>query len=135
MTPNGVTFLFFSSSVLTEIPFGVQNPVATLVYLNGNFQLLAPLISLLLETQFFCQSALKSKPMLLVSLLFLILAYGSIVAPLQSIWNPLGFFDFSQSFRWKHGCAIAVSTLVYTALIRMTRRILACHEHRRLRPL
>lgn len=120
--------------MLTEIPFGMQNPVATLVYLNGNMQLLAPLISLLLETQFFCQSALKSKPMLLLSLFYLMTAYGSIVAPLQSLWNPLGFFNFPQSFRWRYGCAIAVSTLVYATLIRVTRRILACHERRRLCP-
>ena len=113
----------------------MQNPVATFVFLNGNMQLLAPLISLLLETRPFCQSPLKSKPMLWLSLCYTIAAYGSIVAPLQTIWNPLGFFDFPQSFRWIHGVTIVITTLMYTVTIRVSRRILACHERRRLRPV
>ena len=124
-----------AKSVLTEGSIGMQNPVATVVYLVGNMQLLAPLISLLLETQPFCQSALRSRPMLLLSLFYLNAAFGTIVAPLQSIWNPLQLYDFPQSFRWQHGGAIVVTTLLYAVVIRVTRRILACHDRRRLRPV
>lgn len=113
----------------------MQNPVATVVYLDGNMQLLAPLITLLVETQPFCQSALRSKPMLLLSLFYLVVAFGSIVAPLQSICNPLHLYDFPQLFRWQHGSAIVVTTLVYAVVVNVTRRSLACHDRRKLRPV
>ena len=87
--------------------------MATVVYLNSYMQLLAHVISLLLEAQLFCQSPLKSKPMLWLSLLYMIAAYGTSMAPLQSLWTPLYFYDFSHLFRWLRGCAIIITTMVY----------------------
>lgn len=114
---------------------GMQNPVVTVFFLTGNMQLLAPLISLLIETRSYCQSPLKSKPMLFIALFYTILAYSTILTPWVSIWNPLHLFNFPQSFRWELSGQIVILTLVYTAVIRLTRRILDCYERRRLRPV
>ena len=78
---------------------------------------------------------MRSKPMLLVALVYTAVAYGSILSPLQLVYKPLALFDFPQSFRWQLGVQIAVLTVVYTVVIRVTRRILACYERRRLRPV
>lgn len=102
--------------------------------MTGNMQLLAPLISLLLETRPYCQSPFKSQPMLSVALFYTVLAYSTILTPWVRLWNPIHLFDFPQSFRWELGGQIVVLTVVYTVVIRVTRRVLACYEHRRLRP-
>ena len=73
--------------------------------------------------------------MLWVSVLYTLLAYFIILVKNESVWNPLSLFDFSQSFRLEFGCITVGGVVAYLTLIRLTRRILACHEHRRLRPV
>ena len=113
-----------AASTTSVLSLGMQNPVATLMYLTGNMQLLGPLISLLIETRPYCQSPLRSKPMLLVALVYILVAFGSILSPRQFVYKPLALFDFPQSFRWQLGVQTAISTLAYAAAIRVTRRML-----------
>ena len=98
-------------------------------------QLLGPLISLLLETSPYCQRVLKCKPMLSAALIYALVAYAMILAPIVLIWNPLRLFNFPQSFRWLLAAQTVASTVAYAVTIRLTRRILAAYEHRRLRPI
>lgn len=113
----------------------VQNPVVTLLWLTGNLQLLAPLISLMVDTSPYCQSPLKSKPILVISVVYTLLAYINIFVQTESVWNPLSLFNFSQLFRVEFGCITFGGVVAYLTLVRVTRRILACHEHRKLRPI
>lgn len=108
--------------------------MVTELFSVGNMQLLGPLISLLLETSPYCQSPWKYKPMLSATLTYALVAYAMILAPLVLLWNPLQLFNFPQSFRWLLGAQTVVSTVAYAVTIRLTRRILACYEHRRLQP-
>ena len=112
----------------------VQNPVITLVWLSGNLQLLAPLISLTVETHPFCKSTLHCKPVFIVSVLYLISAYCVILVRTEQIWNPFGFFNAPQSFRFEVFGEFMGGTVFYALLIRITRKVVERYDTRRLTP-
>ncbi len=56
----------------------MQNPVVTLAWLFGNLQLVAPFIGMAIDTKLFCVSPLRTRPTLVLILVFTILAYAAI---------------------------------------------------------
>lgn len=125
---------YFACCALTVVPFfAMQNPVVTLAWLFGNLQLLAPFISLTVDTNLFCVSPLHTKPTLVLSVATILLAYVAILTRLGS-FNPLNFFNFSQSFRLQFGGQCLGGIIVYTTYITLFRRLVLWHKRRRLSP-
>ena len=113
--------------------FLVQNPIITLVWCCGNFQLMAPFISLTVDTKLFCVSPLHTKPTLVCFLVFTTLAYVAILTRLGS-FNPLNFFNFSQWFRLQFAGACLGGVVFYTVYVTLFRRCMVWRERRRLSP-
>lgn len=111
----------------------MQNPIITLVWCCGNFQLLAPFISLTVDTKLFCVSPLHTKPTLVCFLVFTTLAYVAILTRLGS-FNPLNFFNFSQWFRLQFAGTCLGGVVFYTVYITLFRRCMVWRERRRLSP-
>ena len=113
----------------------VQNPVVTLAWLFGYYQLLAPLISLTIDTKPFCQSPLRFKPVLLICLVFTFCVYFTILVRTEQFVNPLNFYNFSQSFRLQFAGLTIVGVIFYATLVHAFRLVMNRYEQRRLSPL
>lgn len=73
--------------------------------------------------------------MLSAALIYAFVAYAMILAAIVLFWNPLSLFNFPQSFRFLLAAQTVGSTVAYAVTIRLTRRILAAYECRRLLPI
>ena len=124
---------FLNARCMTQ-NVGVQNPVVTLVWLSGNLQLLAPLVSLTIETHPFCTSTFHCKPVLIVSVLYLMIAIFEILVRTEQTWNPCRFFSAPQSFRFQYFGLCVGGTVFYYSLIRVTRKLMERYDNRRLTP-
>ena len=113
----------------------MQNPIVTLAWMSGNLQLLAPLVSLTVENHPFCMSALHTKPVLFVSLLYTFFAFFANLVRTEQIWNPFGFFSAPQSFRFEYFGECVGGIVAYAVLIRVSRRVVERYDRRRLRPI
>ena len=113
----------------------VQNPVVTLAWLYGYFQLLAPLISLSIDTKSFCQSPLRCKPVLIICLFYSFCVDFTILVRTEQFVNPLDFYNFSQSFRLQFAGMTIGGAVFYTILVNTFRRVMERYRRRRLSPL
>ncbi len=101
----------------------------------ANLQLVAPLVSLTIDTKSFCQPLLRTKPVLVLVLVYHVLSYIAVlVRPDQSI-NLLHLYNFAQSFRLQFAGVAAASTLVYVSSVYGTRQMLGKCWQRRLQPV
>ena len=113
----------------------VQNPVLTLAWLCGYYQLLAPLISLTIDTTPFCQSPFRFKPVLIICLIFTFDVYLTVLVRTEQVANPLNLFNFSQSFRLQFAGLTLSGIAFYATLIHGFRLVMNRYETRRLSPL
>ena len=113
----------------------MQNPVISLVWLFGNIQLLAPLISLMIDTKPFCMSPLRTKPMLILMISYIILSVLAVLVRSEQYGNPLGLFDFSQSFRLQFAGQCLGAILFYATWVNLFRRGMVRYKRRRLSPI
>ena len=113
----------------------VQNPVATLAWLFGYYQLLAPLISLSIDTKSFCQSPLRCKPVLIICLFYTFCVYFAILVRTEQFVNPLKLYNFSQTFRLQFAGMTIGGVVFYSILVNTCRRVMNRYERRRLSPL
>ncbi len=111
----------------------MQNPVVTLAWLFGNLQLLAPFVGMAVDTKQFCVSPLRTRPTLVLILVFTVLGYAAILSRI-GCFNPLNFFNYSQSFRLQFGGQCFGGIVVYTTYITLFRRLVLWYERRRLSP-
>jgi len=118
-----------------KMSVAVQKPVVTLAWLCGYHQLLAPLISLSIDTKPFCQSPLRFKPMLIISLVFTFCVYFTILVRTEQFVNPLNFYNFSQSFRLQFAGLTMGGVIFYATFIHAFRLVMNRYEQRRLSPL
>ncbi len=112
----------------------VQNPVITLGWFFGNLQLLAPLVSLTIDTKPYCESPLSTKPLLIMSVVLPALAYLVVLVRTESVWNPLRFFNFPQSFRLQCAGLSIAGTVFYGAFTAAFRRFVLQYDYRKLNP-
>ncbi|DBA85716.1 hypothetical protein WJX77_011623 [Trebouxia sp. C0004] len=111
------------------------NPVTSSAWLVANLQLFAPFASLTVETKWFCEPVLRTKPLLITAGVYTVLSYVAIlVRPDQSI-NLLKLYNFSQSFRLQFAAVLAAGTVAYTLVVNATRRLLHVYGQRRLQPV
>ena len=125
----------FCTHVLLKMSVVVQNPVVTLAWWFGYYQLLAPLISLSIDTKPFCQSPLRCKPMLIICLVFTFCVYFILLVRTEQFVNPLNFYNFSQSFRLQFAGLTLGGVIFYATLVHAFRRVMNRYEQRRLSPL
>ncbi len=123
-----------SSCYLLTSVFTLQNPVITLGWFFGNLQLLVPLVSLTIDTKPFCESPLSTKPLLLMSVVLPTLAYLVVLVRTESVWNPLQFFNFSQSFRLQCAGLSVGGTVFYAVFTAAFRWFVLQYDHRKLSP-
>lgn len=112
----------------------LQNPVTSLAWLVANLQLLAPLISLTIELNNFCEPLLRTRPLLVLALVYTVVSYMAILTRSNQRVNPLNLYNFAESFRLELlGVALA-GTVAYIVLVHGCRKLLQFHEQRRLHP-
>ena len=124
---------FRSCYLLTSV-FALQNPVITLGWFFGNLQLLVPLVSLSLDTKPYCESALSTKPLLIMSVVLPTLAYLVVLVRSESVWNPLQLFNYSQSFRLQCAGLSLCGTVFYAVFTAAFRWFVLQYDHRKLSP-
>ena len=112
----------------------LQNPVVTLAWLVANLQLLAPLISLSIDINNFCEPLLRTKPLLIIATVYSVMSYVAILTTSNQNVNPLNLFNFAQSFRLEFAGVAIAGTVGYTVLVHGCRRLLHFYEKRRLHP-
>lgn len=101
----------------------------------ANLQLLAPLISLTQDIKNFCAPLLRTKPLLIVALVYTVVSYVVILVQQIPSINVLSLYRFAQSFRFQFAGVATAGFLVYVLLVSGTRQILDRYEHRRLKPI
>ncbi|KAL0027251.1 hypothetical protein WJX77_006828 [Trebouxia sp. C0004] len=112
-----------------------MNPVVTLAWLFGYYQLLAPLISLTVDTKSFCQSPLRFKPVLIICLVFTFCLYVTVLVRTEQFVNPLNFYNFSQTFRLQFAGLTLAGVTFYASFIHAFRLVMNRYGQRRLSPL
>ena len=118
---------------LTSV-FAMQNPVITLGWFFGNQQLLAPLVSLTIDTKPYCESPLSTKPLLVMSVVLPTLAFLVLLVRTESVWNPLQLYNFPQSIRLQCAGLSVTGTLFYAVFTAAFRKFVLRYKYRKLSP-
>ncbi|KAL0022621.1 hypothetical protein WJX77_011150 [Trebouxia sp. C0004] len=71
-----------------------NNPAATLAWLVANFELLGPLVSLVIDTKNFCEPALRFKPIFLLTSFYLATAYIAALGRPDGWGNTFAQYEF-----------------------------------------
>ena len=100
----------------------------------ANLQLLAPLISLTIELNNFCEPLLRTRPLLGLALVYSVVSYVTVLTRQSHRVNPLSLYNFAQSFRLEFVAVIIAGTVVYIMVVHGCRKLLQFHERRRLHP-
>lgn len=116
----------------------LQNPVNSLMYEVGMIQVLAPLVSLTIECRSFCKPPLRTKPMLVAilfylvsSLLLLVLGQGHFGS---GVLYPVKLFHFPWQFRYQNYLLLLGTAVAYAIVVMTTRRMLAASDRQRIQP-
>ena len=121
-----------SQSYLTSC--GVQNPVPTLAWLVANFELLGPLISLMVDTRRFCEPALRFKPILLLLLVSLSLSYTAALGR-PGLWGNLFMqYEFPLRFKVLFAWSVALEATSYGIICHTLRLALQRFQQNRVTP-
>ena len=113
----------------------MQNPVPTLAFLVANFELLGPLMSLLVDTRRFCVSALRFKPILLLILLFLCLAYTAALGK-PAVWGNIWLqYEFPSHFKVLFAWSMALEATTYGIICHTLRLALQRFQQRQVTPV
>ena len=95
--------------------------------------LLAPFMSLAIETRNFCQPLQRVKSLVLLTLIFVTTANVAVLA--RSSHNPFNLYNFEQSFRLELAGVLLAEASMYLVVIRGMRYLLERRQHRRLHPV
>ena len=115
------------------LPASLQNPVSSAAWLGANVQLLEPLLSVTMDTRRFCEPLLRTKFLLTIATYSILSCIAVLVRPNQS-FNPLGLYNFTQSFRFEWAGVAAAGILLYVVVVRITRRLLQRCQHSKVHP-
>lgn len=113
----------------------LQNPVNTLVFEVGMQQVFAPLVSLTIECGRFCKAPIKTKPMLITALLYLVpLQLVMLLGPLHDTSNPhfLKLFRFPAQFRYHNELVLLCTGIAYTVSVQIARHVLEAKQRRKV---
>ncbi|DBB02796.1 TPA: hypothetical protein ACH3X1_013628 [Trebouxia sp. C0004] len=104
-----------------------DNPAVTLAWLVANFELLGPLVSLVIDTKNFCEPALRFKPIFHLTSFYLATAYIALLGRPDGWGNTFAQYDFPSSFKPQFAWRMTVEAttygiVTYTLLQRFKRR-------------
>lgn len=117
----------------------LQNPVNSLMVEVGMQQLLAPLLSLTIECGRYCKAPFRHKPMLLITLCYLV--------PMQLVMllgpgdlgrfglHPVKLFHFPKIFCYQNELVLVCSIAACSASMNVARRLLAAKHRRKIGPV
>lgn len=112
----------------------MQNPVTSLAWLVASFELLGPLVSLVIDTRNFCQPALRRKPILFMTLLYLTADYVAALGNPKYWGNVFAQVDFPDSYKKQFAWTITTEAVCYGVLTFSLRNILLLYKQRRCTP-
>ncbi len=110
----------------------LQNPVNSLQWMEADIHLLAPFVSLAMDTKNFCQPLQRVKSVVLLTLTFVTTANVAVLA--RSDHNLFNLYNFEQSFRLELAGMLLAEASMYLAVIRGMRYLLERRQYRRLHP-
>ena len=99
----------------------MQNPVTTVAWLVGIFELLGPLISLVVDTKNFCEPALRFKPFIGLTVVYLAADLVATLGHPDSWGNLFWQFEAPTSYRRFFAWSILLEGAVYGGLVSMMR--------------
>ena len=112
----------------------MQNPVASSAWLTADMQLLLPLVTLTVNTKSCCEPLWRSRPVLVIAVIYVLLALiAAMVRPLPGI-NLLRLYNFPQSFRWQYTGIVMGSILAYAVWMGITRILLMRRQQCKVHP-
>ena len=108
----------------------LQNPVNSLVWMEADTHLLAPFVSLAMETKSFCQPLQRVKVVVLLTVVFVTTA--NVAGLARSSHNLLDLYNFEQSFRLELAGGLLAEALLYWDTVGRMRYLLERRHHCRL---
>ncbi len=111
----------------------LQNPVNSMEWMEADIHLLAPFVSLAIDTRNFCQPLQRVKVVVLLTVVFVATANVAVLA--RSSHNLFNLYNFKQSFRLELAGVFLAECFMYWVIIRGMRYLLEGHQHRRLYPV
>ena len=111
----------------------MQNPVNTPMWLMANVELVAPIISLAVDTKLFVEVVFRG-PLLLLTAVYACLATAGIMAGPAKHGNIFRLYRLSQLFRFQSEAFVVGQTMLYLALITLTHYGLKHYFRRKVMP-
>ncbi len=112
----------------------VQNPAVTLAWLVANFELLGPLVSLVIDTKNFCEPALRFKPIFLLTSFYLTTAYIALLGRPDGWGNTFAQYDFPSYFKPQFAWRMTVEATTYGIVTYTLRLVLQRFKRRKCAP-
>lgn len=114
----------------------MQDRATTWAFSIADISLLAPLVSLTIDTRMFCQPIWRSKLLLLLVVLYNVAACIALVAsPNHPRLNVLRLSnDIPQTFRWESLGIVIGGIFAYAAVVNGFRRLLVQFEKHAIHP-
>lgn len=105
------------------------------MWLVSNFELLGPLISLVIDTKNFCVPALRFKPFMVLTLFYLATAYIAALGKPSAWGNVFAQYQLPGSAKRGFAWIITVEATIYGILVHLMRTVLQRYKQRRCTPL
>lgn len=114
----------------------LQARVVSWAWVIADISLLAPLVSLTIDTRLFCQSIWRSKPLLLLVLVYNVGAFVFLTArPIRHLNIASLADEFPQSFRWEALGIVIAGVFAYAIMVNGSRRLLSRLARPRVHPI
>ncbi len=128
------TSIMLTSICLSLFCVHMQNPVNTMLWLNANFQLLGPIISLTIETRLFVQPIFRTAPLLILSVVYTVFANLALMTGPAVHANAFRLYHLPQKDRFQiEGLGVAAVVYFYLC-ITITRRLLKRYQQHKIQP-
>lgn len=103
----------------------LQNPVSTIVWLVANYSLLAPLTTFSIDIQCFAIPLKERKPQLLMSVMFMVLAYLAILCAPAVHANLFHLYSFPVPFRLQAAAVVLAQFSVCATVLICVRQLVS----------
>lgn len=99
------------------------------------FELLGPLVSLVIDTRNFCEPALRFKPIMILTLFYLAAAYVAALGHSDGWGNIFEQYQFPGSFKALFAWSMTAECAIYGVLCHAMRLMLQRYENRKCAPI
>ena len=117
----------------------MQNPVTTVAWLAAHLSLLGPLVSLTIDTKDFCLGLIRTRLVLLFSLVQVIMAFLVVLlrpnTHVNYVSTYLKLYSFGQAFRLEAADVTVAGMTGYAIVVNTSRRLLGRLQRSRVHPV